>query len=79
MTISSAFAASGSKAGQPAATLTAYEKDEDGKMEVASITYVGCDGKTTWSVIFNVEKAKQAEYAPLVKRIVDSLEYPKGE
>lgn len=52
---------------------------EDGSQKVKSISYVGCDGKTTWSIIFSMNEAKKDRFEPLATKIAQSISYPKGK
>ncbi|MFL5320379.1 MAG: hypothetical protein ACJ790_12035 [Myxococcaceae bacterium] len=64
--------------GQPAAMKTVTDKDEAGK-EFVTRMYVGCDGKTTWSLSFHMIKEKQAQFAPTADAVVNSVEFLKAE
>jgi hypothetical protein len=52
---------------------------EDGSQKVMSITYVGCNGKTTWSLIFSLNEQKKDRFEPLAKKIAQSVSYAKGK
>ncbi len=52
---------------------------EDGSNKVRSITYVGCNGKTTWSLIFSGDEKKKDQLEPLATKIVQSVSYAKGK
>lgn len=52
---------------------------EDGSQKVKSITYVGCDGKTTWSLLFYMNEAKKDRFEPLATKIAQSVSYAKGK
>ncbi|MFL5350530.1 MAG: hypothetical protein ACJ8AT_37645 [Hyalangium sp.] len=52
---------------------------EDGSNKVRSTTYVGCNGKTTWSLIFSTDEKKKELYEPLATQIVQSVSYAKGK
>jgi hypothetical protein len=52
---------------------------EDGSNKVRSITYVGCNGKTTWSLIFSGDEKKKDQFEPLATQIVQSVSYTKGK
>ncbi len=63
--------------GSPAAKSEAVDEAPEGKGTVETVTYVGCDGKTAWSLVFHVEGTKKDEYAPLISQVVKSLKYAK--
>jgi hypothetical protein len=53
--------------------------NEDGSQKVMSISYVGCDGKTTWSLIFSLNEQKKDRFEPLATKIAQSVSYAKGK
>lgn len=63
----------------PVAGTAAAKKEEsvfDKKKRVFVIeTWVGCDGKTTWSLVFNSPREKRATYAPVIEKIANSVEF----
>ena len=59
----------------PAAKQFASDKSEDGKSEVHTYTFVGCDGKATWSLVFHLDAKKAKRYAPLAEKIAKSVQY----
>lgn len=61
--------------GQPAATNTAEDVAEGQDAALVSQTHVGCNGATTWSIVFSVEKAKAKQYAPDFEAIMKSLKF----
>lgn len=66
----------GTYGGQPGAKASFTVRDS-AKKQFVTLLYVGCDGKTTWSMSFHVPKAKQKAYQPLATRIAESIEYLK--
>jgi hypothetical protein len=52
---------------------------EDGSQKVLSISYVGCNGKTTWSLIFSMNEKKKDRFEPLAGKISQSVSYAKGK
>jgi hypothetical protein len=40
-----------------------------------SISYVGCNGKTTWSLIFSFNEKEQDRFEPLLAKIAQSIAY----
>ena len=64
--------------GQPAAHMVTVDVDK-AKNHFASDTWVGCNGRTTWSVSAHHVKAKAAEYLPVLERVAASLEYLEGK
>jgi len=64
----------------PAAKKTNVDDaSEDGEDKVRSITYVGCNGKTTWSLIFSMNDKKKERFEPLAGKIAQSVSYAKGK
>lgn len=63
---------------QPGAMQSSTDKGEDGK-EVVTRTYVGCDGKTTWSVTFHYLKTRASTFAPVAEKVTSSVAYLKGK
>ncbi len=55
------------------------DANEEGTQKVMSITYVGCNGKTTWSLIFSLNEQKKDRFEPLAKKIAQSVSYAKGK
>jgi hypothetical protein len=53
--------------------------NEEGSLKVMSITYVGCNGKTTWSLIFSINEEKKDRFEPLAAKIAQSVSYAKGK
>lgn len=53
--------------------------NEEGTEQVKSITYVGCNGKTTWSLIFSMNEKKKDRFEPLAAKIAQSVSYAKGK
>ena len=60
---------------QPAARKVDEDADSDRKTVVDTITYVGCNGRTSWSIQFRVNANKRDRYVPLLAKIVESLTY----
>jgi hypothetical protein len=60
----------------PAAKKTDVDTDSDNRQFVSE-TYVGCNGKTTWSLTFHMVSAKQARFAPLAEKITQSIQYAR--
>jgi hypothetical protein len=52
--------------------------NKDGSQKLRSITYVGCNGKTTWSIIFSINEQVKDQFEPLAGQIVQSIVYTKG-
>jgi len=62
--------------GFPAATKTIVDSD-DAKKDFIDQMYVGCDGKTTWSLEFHLVAAKKDRFAPLADKIANSIQYAR--
>ena len=64
--------------GQPAAKRSDTDTAPDGSGMVDSLTYVGCDGKTTWSVVFYLEQGKKERFAPLAQKVGTSVKFQRA-
>ncbi|MBU8897516.1 hypothetical protein DRW03_21495 [Corallococcus sp. H22C18031201] len=64
--------------GQPAATRSDSDTAADGSGAVQTVTYVGCNGKTTWSVVFHLEQGKQDRFAPLAQKVGTSVTFTRA-
>lgn len=58
--------------GQPAAKRLDSDNAPNGGV-VDTVTYVGCDGRTTWSVVFHLEQGKKERFAPLAEKVGTSV------
>jgi hypothetical protein len=64
----------------PAAKRTQVDDaTEDGEEKLETITFVGCNGKTTWSLMFSMNQKKRERFAPLATKIAQSVSYSKGK
>jgi hypothetical protein len=43
--------------------------------DIVENTYVGCNGITTWSVIFRVDAKKRDQFLPVGEAVVQSIQY----
>jgi hypothetical protein len=59
--------------------VTVDNANEDGSEKVLSISYVGCNGKTTWSLIFSMNEKKKDRFDALAAKIAQSVSYAKGK
>jgi hypothetical protein len=66
-------------ASQPAARRISVDATEDGQDKVESIHYVGCNGKTTWSLIFSMNQLQKEELEPVASKLVQSISYTQGK
>ncbi|HYH98099.1 hypothetical protein [Hyalangium sp.] len=55
------------------------DANEEGSEKVRSMHYVGCNGKTTWSLIFSMNDKKKDRFEPLAGKIAQSVSYAKGK
>jgi hypothetical protein len=62
----------------PAARRVDSDTTPDGAESVRTVTYVGCDGKTTWSLVFHMDTKEQEHFEPLVEKIAGSIAYVKA-
>jgi hypothetical protein len=60
----------------PAAVKQDVDTDEAGKQFI-SRTYVGCNGKTTWSISFHLVAPKKERFAPLADKVAQSVQYAR--
>jgi len=60
----------------PAAVQELTDTDEAGKQFITR-TYVGCNGKTTWSLSFHLVAPKKDRFAPLADKVAKSIQYAK--
>jgi len=63
----------------PGAKRVDADTTEDGKDTVETHTYVGCNGKTTWSLVFSMNQTKKERFEPLALKIAQSVSYSKGK
>jgi hypothetical protein len=62
----------------PAARRVDSDTTPDGAESVRTITYVGCDGKTTWSLVFHMDTKTQEHFEPLAEKVAGSVAYAKA-
>jgi hypothetical protein len=62
----------------PAATRTVTDTSSDGEVEVQTVSYVGCDGKTTWSLLFSLDKKQKGRFTALAKKVAQSVTYARA-
>ncbi len=65
--------------GHPAAKRVDVDATEDEVDKVETHTFVGCNGKTTWSLAFSMNQKKKERFEPLAKKIAQSISYTKGK
>jgi hypothetical protein len=63
----------------PGAKKVEADTTDDGKDTVETHTFVGCNGKTTWSLVFSMNQAKKERFEPLALKIAQSVSYSKGK
>lgn len=64
----------------PAAkTVTVDKVDKEGAQQLWTVMYVGCNGKTTWTLSFSTDEKKKDLFEPLATQIVQSISYAKGK
>ena len=61
----------------PASRRVDSDTTPDGAESVRTVTYVGCDGKTTWSLVFHMDTKQQEHFAPLAEKVASSIAYTK--
>ncbi|MCP3103494.1 hypothetical protein LZ198_31885 [Myxococcus sp. K15C18031901] len=63
--------------GQPAAKRLDSDASTNGGV-VDTVTYVGCDGRTTWSIVFFMEQAKKARFSTLADKVGTSVKIQRA-
>ncbi|HEX8440831.1 hypothetical protein [Archangium sp.] len=61
----------------PAARRVDTDTTPDGAESVETVTYVGCDGKTTWSLVFHMNVKQKDRFEALATKVANSLAYAK--
>jgi hypothetical protein len=54
------------------------EGEGDKKVEVETLSYIGCDGRTTWALTFTSDVKQKDRVAKVAEQIVKSIEYLQG-
>jgi len=62
----------------PAARRVNSDTTPDGAESVRTVTYVGCDGRTTWSLVFHMDQKQQERFEPLAEKVAGSVVYAKA-
>jgi len=62
----------------PAARRVDSDTTPDGAESVRTVTYVGCDGRTTWSLVFHMDLKQQERFEPLAEKVAGSVVYAKA-
>ncbi len=62
----------------PAARGTALDTTPDQTGSVQTVTYVGCDGKTTWSLVFHMDTKRKDHFEPMADKVASSIAYAKA-
>jgi hypothetical protein len=62
----------------PAARRVDSDTTPDGAESVRTVTYVGCDGRTTWSLVFHMDQKQQERFEPLADKVAQSVAYAKA-
>ena len=61
----------------PASRRVDSDTTPDGAESVRTVTYVGCDGKTTWSLVFHMDTKEQEHFEPLAEKVAASVTFTK--
>ena len=64
--------------GYPAAHRSGTDTAKSGGVTVRTHTFVGCNGTTTWSILFHVDDKAADAYAPQVVSVAKSLEFVRA-
>lgn len=62
----------------PAAAQSSVDKAASGKFAVETVSYVGCDGKTTWSIMFHLDPKQKERFEALAKQVAQSVTYVRA-
>lgn len=62
---------------QPAARKVDEDTSQDKQTVVDTVTYVGCNGRTSWSLQFRIDAHKKDKFSPLVDQVVQSVQYAR--
>jgi hypothetical protein len=60
---------------QPAAKRIEIIHNGQTNSDLHEYTYVGCDGVTTWSLIYRLDARKKERFAPLADKVGGSIDY----
>jgi hypothetical protein len=63
----------------PAARRFEVIHNEHTNSDIHEYTYVGCNGVSTWSLIYRFEAVKKDRFTPLADRVASSLEYIRAQ
>jgi hypothetical protein len=61
----------------PAARRVNMDTTPDGAESVETVTYVGCDGTTTWSLVFHMDLKQKDRFEALATKVANSVAYSK--
>jgi hypothetical protein len=62
----------------PAARRVDSDTTPDGAESVETVTYVGCDGKTTWSLVLHMDAKQKDRFETLMAKVAGSVAYAKS-
>jgi hypothetical protein len=62
----------------PAARRVASDTTPDGAESVETVTYVGCDGKTTWSLVLHMDAKQKDRFETLLAKVAGSVAYARS-
>jgi hypothetical protein len=65
--------------GSPAARQVTVDDAPDDEGSVETVTYVGCNGKTTWSLVFHMDAEQKEKFEPIAAQVARSVAYAKGK
>lgn len=60
---------------QPAARKVEEVVSEDKQTVVDTLTFIGCNGRATWSMQFRIDAHKKDKFLPLVEQVSQSVQY----
>jgi len=61
----------------PAARRVDADTTPDRSASVETVTYVGCDGKTTWSLVFHMDMKQKDRFEALATEVANTVAYSK--
>jgi hypothetical protein len=62
----------------PAARRVDSNTTPDGTESVRTVTYVGCDGKTNWSLVFHMDAKRKERFETLTQKVAGSIVYAQS-
>lgn len=65
--------------GEPAARRLDVDTAGDAQhTPIHTYTYIGCNGATTWSLVFHLDSRRKERFAPLAERVAQSISFVRA-